>query len=193
MNVYLISESNFKTAEFQCAWFSWFYDALLVSRFVFCANTVAHLCLQCASSRASSSTGSSGRLIIMAHKNHYLFFLLSNCTYNSNNKEWKFSCVLYGHIQFLCNLKVSNCQPWLSVIPAACLLIDCYATRHSRNLVFLQLWTALTQHWVCSTPLFYRFAGYFCSCERLYLRIPLMFITVTNCSLQQRVNRVRVD
>jgi len=40
------SESNFKTVVFQRAWFSWFYDVSLVSRFVFCANTTAHLCLQ---------------------------------------------------------------------------------------------------------------------------------------------------
>jgi len=39
------SESNFKTVLFQRAWFNWCYDVSLVSRFVFCANTVAHLCL----------------------------------------------------------------------------------------------------------------------------------------------------
>jgi len=33
------------------------------------------------------------------------------------------------------------------------LLIDCCSTRNSRSLVFSQLWTALTWHWVCSTPL----------------------------------------
>ena len=38
----------------------------------------------CALFRASSAIGSSAGLIIMAHKNHYLFFVLSNCTYNSN-------------------------------------------------------------------------------------------------------------
>ena len=59
----------------------------------------------CASFRASSSISSSGRLIIMAHKSHYLFLLLSTCTYNSNTiKNENFlvcfmrilnSCVIY--------------------------------------------------------------------------------------------------
>jgi len=45
-------EPNFKIVLFQLAWFSWLFDVLLVSRFVFmwqpwvCANTAAHLCLQ---------------------------------------------------------------------------------------------------------------------------------------------------
>jgi len=34
--------------------------------------------------------------------------------------------------------------PLVSAIPAAYLLIDCCTTRHSRSLVFWQLWTALT-------------------------------------------------
>jgi len=45
--------------------------------------------------------------------------------------------LLYAHAQFLCSLQVSNCQPWVSAIPAAYLLIDCYSTRYLRSLVFL--------------------------------------------------------
>jgi len=42
------------------------------------------------------------------------------------------------------SLQASNYQPWVSAIPAAFLLIDYCSTRHSRSLVFLQLWIALT-------------------------------------------------
>jgi len=45
--------------------------------------------------------------------------------------------------QFLCNFQISNCQPWVSAIPAPYLLVDCYSKRHSRSLVFFQLLTAL--------------------------------------------------
>jgi len=38
----------------------------------------------CGSFPASSSIGSSGGLIIMAHTSPYLLFLLSSCTYNSH-------------------------------------------------------------------------------------------------------------
>ena len=50
----------------------------------------------CASFRASLSVGSSGGLIALAQKSHYLFFLLSNCTYNSNiiKNEYCLACFM---------------------------------------------------------------------------------------------------
>jgi len=45
-------------------------------------------------------------------------------------------------------------------------LLNCYSTRHSRSLMFFQqLWTALSQRWVCFTSLFLCEALYFLSCE----------------------------
>jgi len=60
-------------------------------------------------------------------------------------KERKLACVVYVHSQFLCSLasfKLSTLgvrHP--SRIP---FLLDCCSTRHSRNLVFLQLWPGLS-------------------------------------------------
>jgi len=52
----------------------------------------------------------------------------------------KIPCELY----FVCSLQDSNCQTWVFAIPVAHLLINCYSTRHSSSLVFLQLCTVLT-------------------------------------------------
>jgi len=61
-------------------WFPICFFVLIQSHTI----TVAHLYLQYVSFRASPSVGSSGGLIIIAHTSPYLFFLLSNCTYNSH-------------------------------------------------------------------------------------------------------------
>jgi len=49
MDVYLIFWAKFQNSPISTCliYSSWFYDASLVSRFTFCATTVAHLCLQC--------------------------------------------------------------------------------------------------------------------------------------------------
>jgi len=49
-------------------------------------------------------------------------------------------------------------------------LLECYSTRHSRDLMFSQLWTVVSWHWVCfsdySTVSMRSLILYFCSCER---------------------------
>ena len=125
--------------------------------FRFCVNTVAHLRLRYVQRfelhhkltvQADWSYRLTQAVSVLTPKH------LSNCTYNIHMIKNKFSCVLYADSQFLCSLQVSSCQLWVSAKPAAYLLIDCYSTWHSRSLALLQLWTALTQHWVCSTLLF---------------------------------------
>ena len=98
---YINTEDNNydKTVLFQRAWFSWFHDASLVSRFVFCANTVAHLCLRYVlrfelRHQLAVQEDWSSRL----HISPYLFFLLSNCTYNSHIiKKRKYFCATFAY------------------------------------------------------------------------------------------------
>ena len=128
----------------------------------FCANTVAHLCLQYVFFfRASSSIGSSGGLIIMAHKSHDLLFLLSNCTYNSNIiKDEKFLAHCMRILKTV-NPGCPSSQPhafWSTAIwrdiRAALWFCSCelrwqalsvlysFVLTHCR--IFLQLWMALS-------------------------------------------------
>ena len=136
--------------------------------FRFCANAVAHLCLQYVLRFAFRH-----QLAFQADSSHRLTQALifsphSNCTYNSQIIKNESFLAYFMRILNSCVVKyvlstmgiskesirkflignyvqqVWNCQPWVFVIPAAYLLIDCYSTRHSRSLVFLQLWTALT-------------------------------------------------
>ena len=145
-------------------------------------------------------------MIITAHTSPICSYTL--VIVHITSTKWKFSCVLYAHSQFLCKLQVSNCQPWVSAIPAAKLLIDCYSIRHSRSLVFLQLLTALTQHWVYSAPCFNALPDIFaimnCSVLALsgcvLLLFPdlesadnqFVFVTVTHCSLQRVKSACRI-
>ena len=66
----------------------------------------------------------------------YLFCTCSSCKYNSHIiKKRVFLRTLYAF-----SIQVSNCQPWVSAIPAAYLLCSiCCSTRQSRSLTFLQL------------------------------------------------------
>jgi len=95
-----------------------------------------------------SLIGSSGGSIITAHTSSYLFCSPSSCTYHSHIiKIEKFSCALctFSHSQFFCSsasfklLTQGIRHP--SRMPS---LLDCYSTRDSRSLMFLQLWTALS-------------------------------------------------
>ena len=110
----------------------------------------------CVSFRASSLTGSSSGLIPTAHTNPYLFFSLGNCTCNSHIIKYEsflayFMRILNSCVVYKFQTVKPGCPPtqphtfWC--------LIDCYSTRRSSSLVFLQLHTALTWHWVCSTVL----------------------------------------
>jgi len=75
----------------------------------------------------------------MAHTSPYLFFLLSNCTYNSHIlKNENYLAYFMRILNYCVVTHVSDCQPWLSVVRHTS-LIDSYATRQSRSHVFLQL------------------------------------------------------
>jgi len=69
----------------------------------------------------------------------------SRFTYNGHIIKNESSCILYAHSQFLCSLasfKLSTLGiRHRSQIPS---LIIYYSTRHSRSLMFLQLWTAVS-------------------------------------------------
>jgi len=70
---------------FQRAWFSWFYNASLVSRFVFlCKYSRTFMVEICVLFRTSWIIGSSDGLIITAQTSPYLFCPSSSCTYNSH-------------------------------------------------------------------------------------------------------------
>jgi len=70
----------------------------------------------CVSFRASSSVGSTGGLIIIAHTSPYLFFLISNCTYNSHiirqeNFLAYFMCILNSCVIYKFETVNPGCPP----------------------------------------------------------------------------------
>jgi len=112
-----------------------------------CANTPAIAI--CASFRASSLIGSSGRLIIMAQTSPYLSWppaVVHVTAYQPHSKKRKLSCVLYAHSQFLCILGSFN-ETFAQ--PDICAIVNCSVVG-----------------WVCFTPLFFLWRVlYLCTCE----------------------------
>ena len=73
--------------------------------------------------------------------------------------------VLYVHSQFLCSLASFKLSTVGIRHPRGITsLLDCYSTRHSRSLILLQLWTALSQCWV--RVLLHTVSADFCSCKQ---------------------------
>jgi len=147
----------------------------------------------CASFRASLLIGSSIGVIITAHSCSFPLVILhlTATTRNENFLVYSVrilnSCVVY---------KFQTVNPWCPTYPphtfwstampqdirAALYFCSCESSWRSTECVLL--------------PCFKRVARYFCNHELLCLRRPLikfMFITVTHCSLQQRVKRVCVE
>jgi len=55
-----------------------------------------------------------------------------NCTHDSHIiQNENFTCVLYAHSQFMCSLRISNCQPWAGPALSRCNRCDCIGPRAS--------------------------------------------------------------
>ena len=150
----------------------------------------------CPSFRVSSFIGSSGGLIIMAHTSPYLFFLLSNCTYNSHILKNENFLAYFMRILNLCvvyefqtvNPGCPLSQPhtfWSTAIRrdirAALYFCSCGLCWRRTECVLLLCFNALPDIFAVINCSVFGYRWYY------------MFITVTHCSLQQRVNRARVE
>ena len=169
------SGRNFKIVSFQIVSFSWLFPSSLVSRFLFCCGTGNRGCGLVQSHNfayektshlpghiwASSVMGSSAEMCIT---NPYLFRSPSSLCLRATNTQWKFSCALHAHSQFVGTLANFDLVTLVCAIPLAwnesqyyhhiitlLLLVwppsalNCsYLMRHSRSLMFVRLWTALS-------------------------------------------------
>jgi len=62
-------------------------------------------------------------------------------------------------------------------------LLDCYSTRHSRSLMFSQLWTGVLWRWVCFSDYTMRsLILYFCSCKLRWSRTECVLLACFNAS-----------